>query len=245
MMHVSQNKSQAVDTRETLLCGVFTKKDSVATIVGGCRHIHSATLGPRDPAAKQTQDALDRAIVPVYSWEQTPTAAPMILGNSADRAALIQEIVVSTGIAKKRFLKEKVTYVLEELITNALYHAYRNPAGKEKYARSSRVTLSSEEALTVRSQVTPNGIWLSVSDQAGSLAFKDVAMSLHRCYETKNQIENKEGGAGLGTYMVFDAVTHLKFVTIPGHSTVVSCWIADQRSYDPQAFSFNYFEGRK
>jgi len=106
------------------------------------------------------------------------------------------------------------------------------------------VTLQNSEVLAVRYQTFSNGIYLSVTDQGGSLAFEDVARSLWRCYETSAQIENKEGGAGLGTYMVFEAVTHFKIVATPGKGATVSVWIADQRSYDPDTFSFNFFERR-
>lgn len=237
-------KNPKSEPSQKLLCGVLSKREAVATIGGGCRHVHSTALGTRDPAAKQTSDALAGQKVATYAWEPSTAVQPMLLGNSIDRAAVIQKVIVEGGIEKKRFLREKVSCVLEELITNALYHAYRNSAGSEKYARRKDVTLASQEVIEIRYQVTANGIYLSVSDKAGSLTFDDVARSLWRCYETSTQIESKESGAGLGTYMVFDAVTHLKFETKPGAYTIVSCWIADQRSYDPEAFSFNYFERR-
>jgi anti-sigma regulatory factor (Ser/Thr protein kinase) len=226
------------------LCGVFTKRQAVVSISQGCRHLHSSVLGQRDPAAKVTQEALTTNSIPTYAWEPTQDLSPIMLTKSADRAQVIDQIIVGGNLEKKRFIREKVTSVLEELLTNAIYHAYHTASGAEKYARRDEVTLQKTEVLAVRYQTFSNGVYLSVTDQGGNLLFDDVARSLWRCYETSAQIENKEGGAGLGTYMVFEAVTHFKIVATPGKGATVAVWIADQRSFDPDTFSFNFFERR-
>lgn len=237
------SKKEKSPTASALHCGTVSKREAVGLIGGGCQHVHSTPLGDRDPGVKQTTDALQSNTVPSYNWELDAQSTELKLASSVDRQSLIQQILVRAGIEGKRFLREKVESVMEEILTNALYHAYRDAHGKEKYARRSRVTLGSSEILTIRFRASDNGIFLSVSDQAGSLGFDEVAASLFRCYESSTQIQTKEGGAGLGTYMIFDAVTHLKFVATSGKSTVVSCWISDQRSYDPENFSFNFFTG--
>ncbi len=237
-------KKERIPAASDLHCGTVSKREAVGLIGSGCQHVHSTPLGDRDPGVKQTTDSLRANAVPTYSWELEAQSSELKLASSVDRQAMIQQIVARAGIEGKRFLREKVESVLEETLTNALYHAYRDRNGKEKYARRSRVTLGSNEILTIRFRASDNGLFLSVSDQAGSLGFEDIAASLFRCYESSTQIQTKEGGAGLGTYMIFDAVTHLKFVATPGKSTVVSCWISDQRSYDPDNFSFNFFHRR-
>lgn len=238
------SKKEKSSASSDLHCGTVSKREAVGLIGGGCRHVHSTPLGDRDPGVKQTAESLRANSVPSYNWEIEAQASELKLSSSVDRQAMIQQIIARAGIEGKRFLREKVESVMEEILTNALYHAYRDGNGKEKYARRSRVTLGSNEILTIRFRASDNGIFLSVSDQAGSLGFDDVAASLFRCYESSTQIQTKDGGAGLGTYMIFDAVTHLKFVTTPGKSAVVSCWISDQRSYDPENFSFNFFHRR-
>ncbi len=237
------SKKQKQDLAD-LHVGTVSKRDAVALIGGGCQHVHSTPLGDRDPGVKQTSEAIRSISVPSYSWELDAQADELKLSSSANRQPLIQQIATRAGIEGKRFLREKVDSVLEEMFTNALYHAYRDSNGKEKYPRRSQVTLGSNEIVTIRFRASDNGIFLSVVDQAGSLKFEDVASSLFRCYESSPQIQNKEGGAGLGTYMIFDAVTHLKVVATPGKMTSVSVWISDQRSYDPENFSFNFFHRR-
>jgi len=69
-----------------------------------------------------------------------------------------------------------------------------------------------------------------------------ISQAFSRCYgDHSTQIEDKEGGAGLGVYMVFEAVTHLKVSVTPGVSTEFSCWISDKKHFDPEYFSFNFF----
>ena len=237
---IATNKPKSADVHST----PSTKREAAFALAGGCRHFHSTALGERDASVKQTHAALAQASTAHYTWEGTAKAGELKLGSSVDRQALIQQVVVRAGIENKRFLKEKVECVLEEMISNALFHAYRDAAGKEKYARRSTVTLGSTEIITVRFEVIDKGIFLSVTDQAGTLVFDEVAGSLKRCYGSDTQIQAKEGGAGLGTYMIFDSVTHLKFDVAPGKATTVSCWIADSRSFDPVAFSVNFFQRR-
>jgi len=70
---------------------------------------------------------------------------------------------------------------------------------------------------------------------------------LNRCYEKGDaQIEQKDSGAGLGTYFILEAVTHMKIVVDPNKSTTVTCWISDRpTTQNADSFSFNYFEMRK
>jgi hypothetical protein len=84
-----------------------------------------------------------------------------------------------------------------------------------------------------------------VTDSGGNFRFEQVAKSFSRCYgNSAQQIEEKEGGAGLGTYMCFELCTHLKIVSVPGQLTAATCWIADKTAFDPDTFSFNFFEWR-
>jgi anti-sigma regulatory factor (Ser/Thr protein kinase) len=131
---------------------------------------------------------------------------------------------------------------LEELLTNAIYHGYRVHGGEEKYRRRSVVTLLTDELVSLSYARGESGLYLRVCDQAGTLGFSEVAESLRRCYESLPQVQQKEGGAGLGTYMVFDAITHIKFECIHGKSTTISCWLADHKTFQPDVFSFNFFE---
>ncbi len=225
-----------------IVCGRFSKKDAAKTIGGGCRHLHSTAAGKQDPGVKITENALLTQSIATYSWEPSQAPATHLIVNSADRQNAIQRITLEAGLEKKRFLRERVTSVLEELLSNGFYHAYRSKDGREKYPRRENVSLPIGEVLSVSCQATENGIYLSVADQGGTLDFSEIAQSLWRCYQSPVPIQEKENGAGLGTYVVFDTATHFKVETIRGKRSSIACWIADQRTFDPDYFSFNYFE---
>jgi anti-sigma regulatory factor (Ser/Thr protein kinase) len=232
-------------TEQTVQVGSFTRQEAVALISKGFRHVHSTKLADRDPLVKAHGASKSSPSLVSFSWEAQGQMATMQCSSSRERATVIESICKHLKLDTKRYLKEKATSILEELLSNAFYHAYRIGLGEEKYNRRSSVTLMSNETLKVDFSSNNDGIFLRVSDQAGTLDFNTVAKALRRCYETEAQIEAKESGAGLGTYMVFDAATHLRIDVTPGKHTIVSCWVADQKAFDPNNFSFNFFERRK
>ncbi len=228
-----------------VVCGVFSKKQAASLIAGGCAHVHSTPRHEQDPHYQATQAALASNQQAQYAWETLPEFEELKLSSSVDRLALIDETVSRLGLTTKRSVREKVESTLEELLSNALYHSYRSTTGGEKYQRRDSVTLTNSEIITLGFGKAKDGLLLQVTDQAGSLQFEQVASSLGRCYETSAQVEQKASGAGLGTYMIFDASTHIKFESVPGKYTKVSCWIADSKSFEANHFSFNFFEVRQ
>jgi len=229
-----------------LVCGTFSKKEAAKLIVAGTRHLHSCPLGDRDPGSKVTQQFLQGGKLPAYPWETANIVSEIPLLTSVDRTALFTKIVTDAGMANKRELSERILSVLEELSTNALYHSYKKADGSEKYQRRQVASLNDQEKISIRHAHDRTGLYVSIADQGGSLTFADIVSSFSRCYSDKKvEIQTKEGGAGLGMYMIFEYVTHLKIETYPGKKTVISCWISDKKSNDPKVFSFNFFEWRE
>ncbi|MBI4404910.1 MAG: hypothetical protein HY537_12150 [Deltaproteobacteria bacterium] len=223
-----------------IVCGSFSKEEAAKLISAGTRHVHSSRLGDDDLYAKITKETLNFGRTLSFPWELQKDCQEITILSSDARNDVTQKILSGLGGIGR---KERVTCVTEELLSNAIYHAYQLPDGSPKYLRLQTVTLSPTEAVSLRFACSPRGLFLSVVDQGGALTFKLIAQAFSRCYARQSdQIENKESGAGLGLYMVFEAVTHLKIVTIPGKKSIVSCWIEEQRAADPHFFSFNYFE---
>lgn len=234
-------KSDALPATEVVL-GTYTKRQAAARVADGTRHIHCTELGPKDPTYAETLRALGSNQVPHYLWEPSNPLKETAVIGSTKRVELVSKILKQNGIEIKRNLRERIELVLEELLTNALFHAFK--AGqKEKYSRKKDVKLNASEAVKVRFAATEDGCFVEVSDNGGTLKFANISESLRRCYESESQIQNKESGAGLGIYMIFETATHIKIVNTPGKKTTLSCWIADSRSDDTVNFSFNYFEG--
>lgn len=221
--------------------GTFSKAEAARIFTLGTRHIHSTDLGTEDPCYKVTCLSLKTSQPQVFPWELRPLKT-LALSDSSKREELINKVLEDTGIQPKRNLSERVRCVLEELATNAIYHSYHNPDGQEKYPRRQVAHLTPEETITISYAANAQGVYLMVGDKGGSLCFDTVSSALRRCYGgNKTQIESKEGGAGLGLYMVFDAATHMKIELVEKKSTLISLWLADKASFNKERFSFNYF----
>lgn len=231
------------DTKNQFVCGLFSKKEAAEIIAEGGAHIHSTTMGYRDELAKVTRNLLNENDPKAYPWEHLQKCQEVTLRSSAERYKMIKRATVDLGIFSKRGYAEKVECVLEELITNGIYHAYRKGDGSIKYWRDQSAELEPGETLKIRYQTTPEGIYLSVEDQGGRLKLEDIGKAFFRCYhQPDRQIEEKEQGPGLGLYMVFDLVTHFRVDVTEAQKTLVSCWLADRRVSHPSIFSFNYFQ---
>lgn len=109
--------------------------------------------------------------------------------------------------------------VADEFLTNAIYNAPVDEHGNFLYASRSRaleVVLPEEQALEVRLCSDGRRIGISAADPFGSLRPQLVLEYLAKCFRRgSDQIDDKPGGAGLGLYQSFDAVSHLIFNISP------------------------------
>lgn len=242
MKRLLANKTVLVPTIEV---GTFTKKEAAARIAAGCRNIHSSPSGKKDANYRTSCLALKSALPKIFGWEAPTPTIEVYISSSGERHRIIQTISESILGDARKSLRQKAEGVLEELITNAVYHAYLDPDGREKYSRRDSIKLLDSEAIQLRCRADDNGVFIGIKDRGGHLVFENVRQTIERCYSGENEIQNKSGGAGLGMYMIFESVTHLKIYSQPGQFTEVTCWIADNKTHDPSVFSFNFFEGKQ
>ena len=154
-----------------------------------------------------------------------------------------KEMIQAMALSSDRKLNEGTMAVLEELITNAIYHSYRTQSGERKYNRAENAHLPKGEEIRVSYNVNSDGVYLRVEDSGGTLTFEDIRESIDRCYrKDDDQVLNNETGGGLGLYISFDRATHIKVEVFKNKKTIVSCWIAGKRTFNQEVFSFNYFE---
>ncbi|MBA3394367.1 MAG: hypothetical protein H0T89_17100 [Deltaproteobacteria bacterium] len=101
--------------------------------------------------------------------------------------------------------------VVDELVTNALYNAPRDNHGRALYAhfpRTQEVTLQPDEQIDVTMCVDGQRLGIAVADPYGSLTSGTVLQYLAKCFRKgTDQLDQKDGGAGLGLYQVFESVT--------------------------------------
>jgi CheY-like chemotaxis protein len=115
--------------------------------------------------------------------------------------------------------------VADELITNAVFNAPRDSKGVPKYAslpRNQDLQLEPSEKVLFRYACDGRYLGMSVSDPFGSLHRETVIGYLRKCFNRgADQIDQKDGGAGLGIYMLFNSLTQLIFNIHHGRCTEV------------------------
>jgi hypothetical protein len=138
----------------------------------------------------------------------------------------------------------------DELMTNALYNGPRDEHGGSRFShlsRSSEVALSAGEHIEIALCADDRRVGIAVADPFGSLAPEMLLDHLGRCFRGgPGVIENKPGGAGLGLFYIFDAVSQLVANLQAGHRTELIGLIDVRGRYRDFAAShkgFNIFTG--
>lgn len=98
-------------------------------------------------------------------------------------------------IAKFSAAEPFVQILLEELITNAVYHAPVDEQGNEKYEKHSDVVLQDEEAVKIRLGRDSEKYGVSVEDTSGKLTKEQVLFRIDRHIHAEGILD--ENGRGL------------------------------------------------
>jgi signal transduction histidine kinase len=136
------------------------------------------------------------------------------LKNSKDKEKILEAAGgFAAGVGVQTRLSDLFCLVVEELVTNAIYDAPVDAQGRHRFShlsRSQEVALDPHESITITLCCDGRRLGLSVSDPFGSLMPKKVADYLVKCFRKgDNQVDRKEGGAGLGLYYVFESLSHM------------------------------------
>lgn len=110
-----------------------------------------------------------------------------------------------------RHVCESMDLALEELFLNAAYNAPVDAAGMSLNAHKRRSDpVTSERPFLIEYRIDQNYFAMAVRDSYGTLSAERVLECLRRCYAQGGaQFEEKEGGAGLGFYMLLQQATRL------------------------------------
>ncbi len=144
--------------------------------------------------------------------------------------------------------------IADELITNAIYNAPRDAAGKPKYAALSRretVVLEPHETAVLEFACDGNFIALSQVDPFGSLTQETIVNYLNRCLvqgaaaiSDGSPAFGGSGGAGIGLYRMFQSLSKFIVNIEPGKRTEVIALIdlrVSMKKFRQQAKSFHIF----
>jgi hypothetical protein len=171
--------------------------------------------------------------------------------RTSDKSRIVSE---AEGFAEQAGIHPRLvnqySTVADELVTNALYNAPCDAGGKSRFAHLSRadeVSLSGNEEIQIKFSSHNGRIGISAEDPFGSLTRERLLDYLAKCFQMgKGRVERKAGGAGLGFYQIFDAVSHLVANLSPGHRTEIIGIIdarGSYRSFAQGIKSFNLFVG--
>ncbi|MHB1843526.1 MAG: hypothetical protein ACYCWW_01650 [Deltaproteobacteria bacterium] len=170
------------------------------------------------------------------------------LADSTEKPALVDRtraFAIEAGCAPR--IAEQLGVAADELITNVIYNGPVDSSGARLFShlpRTTAVSLADEQAGELRLGFDGRRLCLSTCDPFGSLDAQKVLDYLARCFGGGEQIELKDGGAGLGLYFLFQILHHFVVNIAPGKRTEVIGLIevtSRYRDYAAHAKSFNVF----
>jgi len=115
----------------------------------------------------------------------------------------------------------------KEIVTNAIYHQQAETSGMD---RSQNLSLPYAKRVEVELFQSEKGIGVLVQDCSGRLTYEDFRQSLLRAFQQKRPAQ-KQGGAGLGLYLVFQHANKVFIDTEKGKWTKVVAFIEKEKRY--------------
>ena len=134
--------------------------------------------------------------------------------GSVDREGVLD---LTTGFAEARSVPPRFTELLlsvvDEMVTNAIYNAPVDAAGRFRYASTDRrvpVQLEPHESAVLKLACDGLRLGVSIADPFGSLSEPILLEYLAKCFRRdEDQVDQKEGGAGLGFYYILQSMSQL------------------------------------
>lgn len=169
--------------------------------------------------------------------------------SSSQKQAIIDELEEFARAAGcHQLVAQGVAVAGDELLTNAVYNAPVDALGQSRFAswpRTREVTLEPHEEVTFTFGFDGRKLGLSASDPFGSLKPARILDYLAKCFKRgDDQIDQKDGGAGLGLFTLFNMVHHFIINIAPQKRTEAIGLVEVTKSYrhhNARARSFNVF----
>ncbi len=182
-----------------------------------------------------------------FIWGVAPKGMQVTSSTQKDEiVAAAEEYARDIGV-QERFISHFCT-VADEFVTNAVYNAPVDGNGNRRHAakpRTEPVGLEPHEVVDIKFCCDGRRLGISASDPFGTLKITTVLDYLAKCMrQGEDQVDTKAGGAGLGLYYIFDALSHFIINLAPGKQTEMIGIIDMKGSYRDFAVrskSFNIF----
>ncbi len=146
------------------------------------------------------------------------------VSSSSQKELLLQSLRdYAEGLGVNKRIVGAACTVADELLMNAIYNAPIYPNGVRPYARRMRtvpVDLEPNETCFFSFASDGRQLVISVRDRFGSLTPEKIRSYMSRCFGMGNdQIEQKQGGAGMGFYFIMQNLNKLIVNISPGRGT--------------------------
>lgn len=145
------------------------------------------------------------------------------LTNYKGRSEIIDKIsAYAEEVKVRRAVRQNIAQVCEELLMNALYNAPVDAYGRSQFANitpKDRLELESPRPVSVRYTATEDDFAIAVRDRFGTLTKDTVLRYIHKCLHSRQQIDGKTLGAGLGLYLVASRTRDYVINIAPGMTT--------------------------
>ncbi len=115
---------------------------------------------------------------------------------------------------------------IDEMLMNALYDAPVDDEGVHVFANvpvRTRTGLRIDQAVLVQYAFDGVTFGLSVRDAFGSLERATILRVLYKCLHADDKVDRKEGGAGVGLFLMVSEATSVAFHLVPGLATEAVC----------------------
>lgn len=146
------------------------------------------------------------------------------VSSSSQKELLLQALRdYAEGLGVNKRIVAAACTVADELLMNAVYNAPIYPNGVRPYARRMRsvpVDLEPNETCFFSFASDGRQLVISVRDRFGSLTPDKIRSYMSRCFGMgSDQIEQKQGGAGMGFYFIMQNLNKLIVNISPGRGT--------------------------
>lgn len=144
-----------------------------------------------------------------YLPEGTPVNYARIRDFEGRGRAIDTVLAFAEASKMRRQVRTAIGQVCEELLMNALYDAPVDAAGHQIFAEidpHDRTKSQSPRPVSIRYAATDTSFVIAVRDRFGRLAKNTILSYIDKCIHSPNQIDRKTYGAGLGLYLVANAV---------------------------------------
>lgn len=173
-----------------------------------------------------------------------------VLRRSDEKPRIVDAVrTFSEQLGVRNRMRTLAATVVDEFLTNAFYNAPVDKDGAYRYRdrdRAESVALNDDEAIVVRFCGDGRRLGISVADPFGSLAPTNVRLTLVRGMSRDVRVWDRPGGgAGLGFYCAFAALSHLVVNIEPKRRTEIIGILALRDSYRDflvSGKSFDVFE---